>query len=263
LLAFVSVLAMAPLTSFVLVSVAAAADPEQPHLAQAWQAMSSGDGLDGQIGKESYLYLEKNDGDFQGHVWDYGESCKKYELNSHFSKEAGREFLSGTWYVHCDSLDCCFDGEGSYPPADIPDIKKWDISSQRRLSGVKVQFDGFKDTTELYDKVISGAEQWSEKHLLMSVNYSYHLHREDNGDIISHRIDYEAPGTSPGSILYGNFTVQHDVDSFKKAHFTLPAACQSSQVLSCGPGKVEQIERKYFKHSSWVRDLKQQQQVSV
>jgi len=253
---------MAPLTSFVLAATAAA-DPEQPHLAQAWQALSSGDGLPGQVGLESYLYLEKDEGDFQGHVWDYGESCKKFELNSHFSKEAGREFLSGTWYYKCDSVDCCFDGQGSYPPAEIPDVKKWDISTQGKFSGVKVQFDGFKDTTELYDNVIPGAEQWSEKHRIMSVNYSYHLHREDNGDVISHRIDYEAPATAPGSILYGNFTVQHDIDAFKAAFFALPAACQSSQVFGCGPDKVEQIERKYFKHSSWLRDLKKQQQVAV
>jgi len=251
---------MAPLIGFVLASAAAAADPEQPHLAQAWQALSQGDGIPGQVGLESYLYLEKDEGDFSGHVWDYGESCKKFELDSHF-KEHTADFLSGTWYYKCDNVNCCFDGAGTYPPTEIPDVKKWDISSKGM--GVKVQFDGFKDTTELYDNLIPGAEQWSEKHRLMSVNYSYHLHREDNGDVITHRIDYEAPATSPGSILYGNFTVQHDIDAFKKAFFTLPAACQTSRVMSCGPDKVEQIERKYFKHSSWLRDLKKQQQVAV
>merc|ERR1719265_906963 len=240
----------------VATATVAAQQPEQPHLAQAWQAMSSGDGLPGQIGRESYLFLEKDEGDFQGHVWDYGESCQKYELNSHFSKDAGREFLSGTWYVKCNTLDCCFDGLGSYPPAEIPDVKQWDIST-RKLD--KVQFDGFLDTTELYDNVIKGAEQWSEKYRLLHVNYTYHLHREDNGDVISHRIDYEAPGTAPGSIKYGNFSVQHDIDAFKQAFFTLPAQCQSGQTMNCGPDKVAQIERKYFKHSSWLRDLKQQQ----
>merc|ERR1719316_1967811 len=248
---------MSPLTGLVLATAAAAADPQQPHLAKAWQALSMGDGIAGEVGLESYMYLEKDEGDFQGHVWDYGESCKKYELNSHF-KETGREFVSGTFYYKCDNLDCCFSGDGgSYPPTDIPDVKKWDISSKGL--GVKVHFDGFKDTTELYDNVIPGAEQWSEKHKILAVNYSYHLHREDNGDVISHRIDYEAPGVPPGRILYGNFTVQHDIDTFKHAFFTLPAACQSSQVMNCGPDKVEQIERKYFKHSSWLRDLKQQQ----
>jgi hypothetical protein len=256
---------MSPLTSLVLATAAAAADPQQPHLAKAWQALSTGDGIAGEVGLESYMYLEKDEGDFQGHVWDYGESCKKFELDSHFSKEAGRAFLSGTWYYKCESVNCCFSGGpgDQYPPADIPDLKKWDISTQGKLSGVKVQFDGFKDTTELYDKVIPGAEQWSEKHRIMSVNYSYHLHREDNGDVISHRIDYVAPGTAPGSILYGNFSVQHDFDAFKQAFFALPEACQSSQVMSCGDEKVEQIERKYFKHSSWLRDLKHQQQVAV
>jgi hypothetical protein len=253
---------MAPLTGLLLTAGVATADPEQPHLAQAWQAMSSGDGLPGQVGLESYLYLEKDEGDFQGHVWDYGESCKKYELNSHFSETSG-DFMSGTFYYKCDSVDCCFDGAGSYPPAEIPDVKKWDIPTPGRLSRVKVHFDGFKDTTELYDKLVPGAEQWSEKHALLPVNYSYHLHREDNGDVISHRIDYEAPGTAPGSILYGNFTVQHDTDAFKTAFFTLPAACQNGQMFSCGPDRVEQIERKFFKHSTWMRDLKKQQQVAV
>merc|ERR1712118_577665 len=99
-----------------------------------------------EVGLESYMYLEKDEGDFQGHVWDYGD---------------------------------------------------------------------------------------------------------DNGDVISHRIDYEAPGTAPGSILYGNFTVQHDFDAFKEAFFALPEACQSNQVMSCGDETVEQIGRKYFRHSSW------------
>jgi hypothetical protein len=254
---------MAPLNSLVLATAAAAADPEQPHLAQAWQAMSSGDGLPGQIGLESYMYLEKDEGDFQGHVWDYGESCKKFELNSHFAK-VGRQYLGGTWYYNCQSVKCCFSGGPGdrYPPTDIPDLKKWDIATKGRMSGVKVQFDGYKDTTELYDNVVPGAEQWSEKHRLMSVNYSFHLHREDNGDVISHRIDYAAPGTAPGSILYGNFTVQHDYDAFKET-FALPEACQSSQVFSCGDEQVQQIERKYFKHSSWLRDLEKQQQVAV
>lgn len=248
---------MAPLTAFALAASLVAADPEQPHLAQAWQALSSGDGIPGEVGLESYLFLEKDEGDFQGHVWDYGESCKKFELNSHKNRDPA--FQTGTWYYKCDSVDCCFSGTaGSYKPSPqyFPDVKKWDISTQGTLSGVKVSFDGFKDTTELYDNVIPGAEQWSEKHHLMNVNYSYHLHREDNGDVISHRIDYSAIGTAPGSILYGNFTVQHDIDSFKQAFFTLPAQCQSSYVRGCGD--VDQIERKYFKHASWLRDLSQQ-----
>merc|ERR1719197_561645 len=107
-------------------------------------------------------------------------------------------------------------------PIDIPDVKQWDISTQGKLSGVKVQFDGLFDTTELYDNVIPGAEQWSEKHRIMNVNYTYHLHREDNGDVISHRIDYQSIGVAPGSIKYGNFTVQHDIDAFKAAFFTSP-----------------------------------------
>merc|ERR1711991_672071 len=171
-----------------------------------------------------------------------GEPCKKYELNSHFH-ETSPAFRGGTFYYKCDSVDCCFEGTGA-TITEIPDVKKWDISTQGKFSRVEVQFDGFLDTTELYDKVIPGAEQWSEKHHLMNVNYSYHLHREDNGDVISHRIDYSAPGTAPGSITYGNFTVQHDYDAFKQAFFSLPAQCQGHHVLGCGDDRVEQIERK-------------------
>jgi hypothetical protein len=255
---------MAPLTAFALAAVASA-DPDQPHLAQAWQALSSGDGIPGEVGLESYLYLEQEEGDFQGHVWDYGESCKKFELNSHKSNKEHSDFQTGYWYYKCNTVDCCFRGHaGEYKPSTQywPDVKQWDISTQGKLSKVKVSFDGFKDVEELYDNVYPGAEQWSEKHRLMNVNYTYHLHREDSGDVISHRIDYSAIGAPPGTIKYGNFTVQHDIEAFKQAYFTLPSACQSGYVRGCGDVEVDAIERKYFKHSSWLRDLKQQQ-VSV
>merc|ERR1712078_790493 len=113
------------------------------------------------------------------------------------------------------------------------------------------------------DNPVSGVETWSERHApvkFLGVNYTYRISRADGGDVISHRIDYEAPGSAPGSILYGNFTPQHDFDAFKEAFFALPEACQSSQVMTCADDAVEQIERTYFKHNSWLRDLKKQQQ---
>ena len=42
---------------------------DQPHLSQAWQALSSGDGLPDQIGLETYIYDEV--GEWKAHKWDY------------------------------------------------------------------------------------------------------------------------------------------------------------------------------------------------
>ena len=46
-------------------------DPEQPHLAHAWQAESTGDGMVGKIGLESYLYQpgREDDGSIRAHKW--------------------------------------------------------------------------------------------------------------------------------------------------------------------------------------------------
>merc|ERR1712070_410223 len=64
---------------------------DHPHLAQAWQALSSGDGLPNQVGPESYIYEDcpgKHGGSLftetcmSGHVFDYGaDNCIKYEVN--------------------------------------------------------------------------------------------------------------------------------------------------------------------------------------
>ena len=40
----------------------------------------------------------------------------------------------------------------------------------------------------------------------LGVSYDHFITRSGS-DIISHRIDYTAPSTAPGSILYGNFTI--------------------------------------------------------
>ena len=77
-----------------------------PHLAQAWTAMSAGDGLKGQTGKESYLYedcKEPSDTCMNGHVWNYGaDKCIKYEVDRGVHSP-----YTGMYYVSCESVDCC------------------------------------------------------------------------------------------------------------------------------------------------------------
>merc|ERR1711862_223299 len=49
------------------------------------------------------------------------------------------------------------------------------------------------DTTELNDNPVTGAEHWAQSSILpqvLTVTYDYFLHREDSGDVISHRIDF-------------------------------------------------------------------------
>merc|ERR1711907_813733 len=116
-----------------------AADPTQPHLASAWQAESTGDGLQGQTGLESYLYQpgKENDGSMRAHKWDYGaDNCIKYEIDQGF-----KGAWSGSYYVKCDAVDCCKDDSVDDPP----DVKQWDIPQAKWHT--KVGFSGFKDTT--------------------------------------------------------------------------------------------------------------------
>jgi hypothetical protein len=238
---------------------AALADPDQPHLAQAWQALSTGDGLPGQIGLESYVFLEQDQGDFQAHKWDYGRECTKIEMNAHGHKEIEPEFRSGTYYLGCYALNCCFHGKGT-AITQIPAVKQWDIATPSLIS--KTEFLGYMDTKELYDNPVIGAETWTERDFVkfLGVNYTYRFHREESGDVISHRIDYEAPGAAPGSITYGNFTVQHDIDSFRQV-FALPEACWHGTVRGCDDDDVDQWDEKYFKHSAMLKKLAKQQMV--
>merc|ERR1719454_406596 len=91
--------------------------PSQPHLSQAWTAMSSGDGLPGQIGKESYYYSE--DGKFRAHKFEYPDAgCTKISLHDpstlHHIQGGQRNY-----YLGCDGgLSCCY--------SDFQ-MKKWDI----------------------------------------------------------------------------------------------------------------------------------------
>jgi len=176
-------------------------------------------------------------------------------------------FLPGTFYINCDAVDCCYGGEplGRYPRR--PDVKKWDINNPNLITGVKVEFKGFNDTTELANNPVKGAEHWHESDRLplskgLSVNY-HHFITRNNADIISHRIDFDAPGAK-GSILYGNFTVIHNVTGFREM-FKIPDMCYpqgsgraGGHALSCDAAKVEEWESKYFKHSHAVGSSKNQ-----
>merc|ERR1719454_2779953 len=109
-----------------LATVAAGSEDDHPHLAQAWQALSSGDGLPDTVGLESYIYEDcpgKHGGShftetcMSGHVFDYGaDNCIKYEVNMGLKSP-----YTGTYYVKCDAVDCCKDDS---PDGDVPDVKK-------------------------------------------------------------------------------------------------------------------------------------------
>ena len=83
--------------SLLLLATLGSSDPVQPHLAQAWQAQSTGDGEPGETGLESYLY-EDVKGGLRAHVWDYGEKCKKIQLDTY--DEFVNEYPWGTYYIN-------------------------------------------------------------------------------------------------------------------------------------------------------------------
>ena len=226
---------------------------DHPHLAKAWVAQSSGDGLKGQTGTESYLYedgKESSDTCVKAHKWDYGEdTCVKYEIDRGLDSR-----YSGTFYVKCDAVNCCADGGSGAGPADL---KKWDIGMGERIIGDKIKYLGKVDTTGLNGAVVKGADEWTERFPLPftkdHINYTFYI--TTNGtDVITHRINYGAPGAE-GSILYGNFQVQHNISAFRSV-FEPPAECLKANVLACPPSKVKEWNRKYFKHSAaqngWV-----------
>merc|ERR1712110_667363 len=107
-----------------------------------------------------------------GHVFDYGESCKKIELDAGFHYPS-KDFVSGTYYIKCDAVDCCYGGDGV---GSRPDVKKWDINKPGFLTQVK--YVGLKDTTELNGKPVRQAEVWQELDKLpftkgLEVTYDY------------------------------------------------------------------------------------------
>jgi hypothetical protein len=231
-----------------LLAAAATAQQAPPHLAQAWQAESAGDGLKGQTGLESYIYEEcspkgkTSDECVQAHVWDYGaENCIKYEVNRGFDSA-----FTGTYYVKCDAVNCCTTGKGQRP-----NVKQWDIGQGRQVPGDKIAYLGKVDTTELNGKAVEGADAWTELVPLpftkIKINYTYYV--TTNGtDVITHRIDYSEPGdpkAQDGSILYGNFQVQHNLTEFRTV-FEPPAECLKPNVLQCNGDQVKKWESEYF-----------------
>jgi len=140
-------------------------------------------------------------------------------------------------------------------------VKKWDINNPGLMTSV--EFKGMEDTTELNDNPVKSAEHCHETDKLpishgMNVSYHHYITRNKD-DIISHRIDFSAPGAE-GSILYGNFTVVHNITAFRET-FKIPDMCypQGSgrgHAMNCDGTKVEEWESKYFKHSHAIKSLK-------
>jgi hypothetical protein len=217
----------------------AEAQGDHPHLSQAWQALSSGDGLPDTVGFESYIYEDcpgKHGGSLftedcmSGHVFDYGaDNCIKFEVNMGLKSK-----YTGTYYVKCDSVDCCKDTSQA-----APSIKQWDIGQNKKSAITHMEATDLDDL----DGHVAGADTWNEfinAFGAFSVNYTYYITQSENGDVISHAIDYSAPGASPGRILYGNFTAKHadELDAFREV-FKAPAACLKNNVLHCNDNHVQ------------------------
>jgi hypothetical protein len=232
--------------------------PDQPHLAQAWTALSTGDGLKGETGVEHYIYerdVDQSVGALNGHVFDYGASCTKIELDAGF-KYPSRDLVSGTYYINCDGVDCCYGGDEVGQPADV---KKFDINKPGLLRTVK--YLGLNDTTELNGKPVKQAEVWQEVDKIpftkgLGVTYDYYITRKGD-DVVSHRIDLTYPGggnITAGSILYGNFTIQHNMTAFRDA-FRIPPQCQKNNLLKCDDAMVEKWGKRYFKRSHGMKSV--------
>ena len=229
-------------------SKATAQAATHPHLAQAWVAQSTGDGEPGATGTESYLYEDcpqgkTSDECVQAHIWNYGaNNCIKYEINRGFGSK-----WSGQFYVKCEGgLDCCTMGEGN-----IPDIKKWDIGQAKGpLMHDDITHLGTRQTTALNNKPVT-ADTWQETMNLPftkdTMTYTYYITKADNGDVITQRIDYAVTNDkkATGSILYGDFQVQHNLTAFRDV-FQVPAACLKPNTLTCNNDKVAEWERKFF-----------------
>jgi hypothetical protein len=216
---------------------AEATQDDHPHLAQAWQALSSGDGLPDTVGLESYIFEEgckKSETCMRGHVFDYGaDNCIKYEVDMGLKSP-----YTGTYYVKCDAVDCCV-GD------DDANVKKWDIGQGKKSEITHMEATDLDDL----DGHVTGADTWNEaiKILGASVTYTYYI-TQSGDDVISHAIDYVAPGAAPGRILYGNFTVKHaeELDAFREV-FKAPAECLKPNTLRCDDNNVEKWERKFFR----------------
>jgi hypothetical protein len=217
-----------------IASAEALTQDDHPHLAQAWQALSSGNGLPDTVGLESYIYEEgckKSDTCMKAHVFDYGaDTCIKYEVDAGFHSK-----YSGSFYVNCDGVNCCKDQQ-------YPDPKKWDIGQNKRSAIVHMEASDVDDL----DGHVAGADTWREDIKVFGANISYTYYITQSGDdVISHAIDYSAPGSSPGRILYGNFTVKHadELEAFREV-FHAPDACLKNNVLTCPQTLTQKWGRK-------------------
>jgi len=236
-----------------LATVSVKAAPTQPHLAQAWTALSTGDGEPGATGKESYIYCpgkKASDDCIKAHVWDYGaDNCQKFEVDRGFGSP-----YSGTYLVKCDAVDCC--KEEQQNGGSIPDVKKWDIGMGKSiLSKDTVTYGGNVQTEELYNKTVQ-ADLWKEEFNLpftrkYKVDYDYYV-SEQGSDVITHRIEYGVTNTTSGLILYGDFKVVHNLTEFASI-FEPPVQCLKRNVLKCSSKHVKNVYKKHFKHEAAVR----------
>jgi hypothetical protein len=224
---------MVRLSLLLPVMVVALDPPERPHLAQAWTARSVGDGEPDTVGQESYLNMQEK----WGHIYDYGTDGGKIV-------RCGKDF-TGTpdctaYYLKLYGPNCCYCKGATF--------KEWDIH-HKPVDGITSYWKGYNDTTELDDKPVAGAEQWHEDDTLFKklklASYDYFIHRENNSDVISHRIDFVAAAVQ-GSILYGDFQVQHDPEAFSSA-WDLPPQCVGN-ILDCHCDDTDEVHQKYFKH---------------
>merc|ERR1712070_885313 len=145
--------------------------------------------------------------------------------------------IEKSFYMKCKEINCCY--------ADNDILKKWDLHKSHFLQPVKVSYMGKVNTTEL-DEVPVLAERWHEEDTLPlggeKVTYDYYVTR-DGEDVITHRIDFGAQGLQHGTILYGNFTVQHNLTEFQKA-FQIPTECQ--QTIRCPDEVFEEWRAQRF-----------------
>merc|ERR1712107_164338 len=190
---------------------------------------------DGETSDEKYLNTKEK----FGHIWDFGEfggSCRAF-------------------YLKLYGPNCCY--------CDDANFKEWDIH-HKPATGTKASFVAFEDTTELEDKPILGAEHRHEDDTLFGrlklASYDYYLHRENTSDIISHRINYMATAIN-GTILYGDFQVQHDIEMFASA-WDVPSQCQGN-ILDCGCDDTDEVHEKFFKHDFALATAKASLAVSV
>ena len=159
-----------------------------------------------------------------------------------------RHRWTGQFYVKCEGgLDCCYSGPEHHAR---PDVKKWDIGQSKPGGFLNdtVTHLGTRKTTNLDGPVT--ADAWLETFNLpfthTGVNYTYFITKAANGDVITQRIDFGVKNNAKatGTILYGDFEVQHNITSFRDV-FEGPAACLKPNTFRCASDKVAEWDAKY------------------